>query len=47
MEPKKKAKLVFTTLTIKDWQDAARGNVYRNKKKYYRKKKHKNHEENN
>ena len=37
-------KIERVELTIQEWQQATRPNVYRNRKKYTRKKKHK-HEE--
>ncbi len=43
----KSTKLQRVTVTIKDIHDAMRGNVHRNRKKYTRKIKHRNHEENN
>jgi hypothetical protein len=37
-------KIEKVELTIQEWQQATRGNVYRNRKKYTRKKKHRNSE---
>ena len=37
-------KIERVELTIQEWQQAARPNVYRNRKKYTRKKKHRNEE---
>jgi len=41
MESKNQKKLRQVMLSLKDWQDAMRGNVYKNRKKYSRKSKHK------
>ena len=40
----KQPKMQEIALSLKDWQDAMRGNVYRNRKKYTRKLKHRNDE---
>ena len=40
-------KLQRVSVTLKDIHDAMRGNVYKNRKKYTRKTKHRNHEETN
>lgn len=48
MDPKDEKRLLRKVeLTVKDWQDAMRGNVYKNRKKYSRKSKHKQNEKDN
>ena len=45
MKYKKEDKLEMVVFTIQEQWEAMRGNVYRNRKKYRRKKKHRNRDE--
>ena len=42
MKKTKTGKLQEVELTLQEWKAATRPNIHRNKKKYYRKTKHKN-----